>query len=435
MLSFFKQIILTVGRKFPRPIRIVGKSVVLGTLKSFSIVYHSARKILRPFARKSLNYAPLWIGSLRGKVERGGKGGAPVCIMGLHRANLGLGRGARLFRKVLEQSSIDTLFWDVSKRYSADVFSGEEIGNPRLANTTIFHLNPIEMVHAIAMDRGERPRKGLRIGYWAWETSKPPDAWRIGFGVVDEVWCPSSFTANAIAKIAPKSAIIRVVPHPSKFETGQPNRAKFKIPENKYVFFTAADVNSSLCRKNPFGAIKAFAESKCGQTGDAALIVKISNMGFSDPETIRLFKMINETEGVHVISKSLSDQDMADLIASVDAVISLHRAEGFGLILAEAVAAAKPVIATNWSGNLDFMDEKSAALIDAIEIPVADPQDIYREGVWADPDLSKAAIAIQKFVNDPQRALELGKQGQTYWRAFANQNRWISQFKLYCKIQ
>ena len=100
------------------------------------------------------------------------------------------------------------------------------------------------------------------------------------------------------------------------------------------------------------------------------------------------------------------------LIAAADAVVSLHRAEGFGLIMAEAMALGTPMIGTGWSGNLDFMDETCAMVVPARLVPVEDPQGIYRGQMWADPDIDAAAEALRRIRTEPGLAQRLSEAGR-----------------------
>lgn len=372
------------------------------------------------------------LGQARGHIERTGRrGDPPVCIMGLHRAVLGIGRGARLFHDALDQMGVATRAWDVSDLLGTDLTLPTPKGTEDLAASSlvIAHLNPIEHLHALALYQPQRPRRGFRVGYWAWETSRIPDEWLAGIAAVDEIWCPSNFTAKAIREVVGLARPIRVVAHPiAPSLNGIADKAKFDIAVDKVTFFAACDMRSSLDRKNPLGAIEAFARSGCGQKGKADLLIKVHG-DFPGSNMSVLMHAASQTAGVRIIDKKLSAEEMRTLRSSIDVVLSPHRSEGFGLVLAEAMRAGKPVIATGWSGNLDFMDSSSAALICAKEVPVHDSAGTYAVGNWAEPDLEHAAMLIKRLTDNHEERLTLGQAGMAKINAFANSGEWQRQMR------
>jgi glycosyltransferase involved in cell wall biosynthesis len=349
--------------------------------------------------------------------------------MGLHRAVLGIGQGARLFQNALTEGGIDGRAWDISGLFGNDQSLPAPHENLDGVRTVVAHLNPLEHVQALALARGPRPRRGFRAGYWAWETSEVPAAWIRGLAAVDEIWCPSRFTAEAVERLVRGARPVRVVPHPlSRRPFLKADKPRFGLAEEKVVLFAAGDLKSSLARKNPLGAIEAFRRSGCGLRGEAELLVKVHG-----PETdnglAELAEAAASTPGVKLLNAKLNASDMQVLQSSVDVVLSPHRSEGYGLILAEAMQAGKPVIATRWSGNLDFMDDVSAALIDASEVPVEDPYGTYKGGVWAEPNLDHAAALIQALVGDVEERERLGVAGAKRIKSHAGLEVWLPQVK------
>ena len=93
-------------------------------------------------------------------------------------------------------------------------------------------------------------------------------------------------------------------------------------------------------------------------------------------------------------------------------MLSLHRAEGFGLVLAEAMLLGKPVIATGWSGNMGFMDAASAATVGYRLVPVEDARQVYRDSYWAEPDVADAAAHLRRLADDAETRAAMGARGK-----------------------
>ena len=129
---------------------------------------------LRQAVKVGMTKAAQTIGQIRGRMERGGPPSQSVCVMGLHRSVLGLGRGARLFQTALGDIGIKATAWDVSAFLGDDSTLPAPVQDFSDVSTVVTHLNPIEHVHLLAVLKGPRPKRGFRVGYWAWETSQLP---------------------------------------------------------------------------------------------------------------------------------------------------------------------------------------------------------------------------------------------------------------------
>lgn len=374
------------------------------------------------------------VGQVRGQLERGGAASRGVCVMGLHRAILGIGRGARLFQAALSDMGLPTSAWDVTSLFGHDLTLDAPASDFSDMTTVVSHLNPIEHLRALALHGDARPKRGFRAGYWAWETSRVPDDWIKGIAAVDEIWCPSHFTAQSISHLVGNRRPVRVVPFliPPVAQRA-PDKAKFGLAPDKVCFFAACDLRSSLERKNPFGAIEAFARSGCGVRGEAQLLIK-THGDFEGSGLKALLEAAQKTPGVIILDAKLSSADMEALQGSIDVMFSPHRSEGFGLVLAEAMQAGIPVIATNWSGNMDFMDTNSAALISSKEVSVLDSSGIYNTGTWAEPDLDHAASLIADLAGDSDARARLGQAGLAHIREFSDLARWQSQVGGYLRL-
>jgi glycosyltransferase involved in cell wall biosynthesis len=277
----------------------------------------------------------------------------------------------------------------------------------------ITQMNPSELIRLVSETRGE-PFVGKRsIGYWAWELETIPPSWKAAFRYVDEVWTPSSFCAEAIGRSAPRGLPIKVVPHRAPVNEAAPARERFGLPLDHVIVLCAFDLRSTLARKNPFGALEAFRRATATTRYPATLVFKTVG-GADAPESLAMLRAaIGDAADVVLLTESLDIEARDQLMASCDIFLSLHRSEGFGLLLAEAMAAGKAVVATGWSANMDFMDSDSSVLIPFTLFPVDDPQGLYQKGVWADADRTAAGKALAELINDPDYRVALGVKART----------------------
>jgi len=335
----------------------------------------------------------------------------PVAVVGFHGSVLGLGDGARAFSSALRAAGSEVVDWDIAEVFGHDRHLRGDIPDvPPLGDgPMVIHLNPRELIQLIGV-YGSAPFAGRRvIGYWAWELEAVPRAWAAAFRYVDEVWTPSNFVADAVRAAAPEGLPIRVFPHlVSLLPAAPPDRARFSVPEDRFIVMTSFDMRSGFVRKNPFAAVAAVrrAAELAGQP--VTLICKVVGREGLPHMYEALKADAAQTGDVQLITEWLSGEDMAGLIASCDAIISLHRSEGFGLLLAQGMLAGKPVIGTGWSGNLDFMDRDCARLVDYDLVAVEDIQGLYAGGHWAEPDVEDAARQLARLIEFPGERAEVG---------------------------
>lgn len=268
------------------------------------------------------------------------------------------------------------------------------------------------------------PRALLRrrrvIAYWAWELPAVPPAWRIGLPFVHEIWGISRFTADALRTLLPPGSPVpvRVAPIPvAEPVPSARRRADFGLPEDALVVLTSFSLASSNVRKNPLGALEAHRRA-FGDRPDRILVLKVGNPGHF-PEEFAAIAAAAARPNVRLFTETLSRADTHALTACADIVLSLHRSEGFGLVPAEAMMLARPVVATGWSGNMDFMDASSAALVGYRLVPAVDPRGVFEApgAVWAEPDLDEAAAALRRLADDPEGRVALGRRGAEKVRA------------------
>lgn len=251
-------------------------------------------------------------------------------------------------------------------------------------------------------------RGRYNIGYWAWEVNLFPVEMAQSEQFVDEVWALSDYAATAIRTAVSKP--VRSFPPP--ILTPVPSRATRADLglDAGYMFLFAFDFLSVFERKNPLAVVDAFRlafPTPCGVT----LVVKSVNGHARPAELLRLRQYATERPDVLICDESLRARDQVDLMATCDAYVSLHRAEGFGLTMAEAMSRGKPVIATGYSGNLEFMSPENSFLIPYTSTPVGPGSPPYpATATWADPDIDEASRVMRALVEDPSEGHRRGQR-------------------------
>lgn len=336
----------------------------------------------------------------------------PVIVGGELAAASGLGEGARLMLAALTAGGIGAAGLDLGVPLP---------GTRRAVPPTlpagaplVLHVNAPQMPIALL----RLPRGALRgravIGYWAWELPVAPAGWRHGARFVHEVWVPSAFTAAAVEGLLPGR--VRVVPHPLAEAPPRPaamDRAAFGLAEGVVVVLVSFNLASSFARKNPLGAIAAFREA-FGDRADRLLVLKLVNPDDFPADFATIRTAVAGAANIRIEARMFPADAAHALTAAADIVLSLHRSEGFGLVPAEAMLLGRPVVATGWSGNMDFMDADSAALVGFKLVPARDPRGVFEApgARWAEPDIGQAAAWLRRLADDAELRAALGAAGR-----------------------
>jgi glycosyltransferase involved in cell wall biosynthesis len=252
---------------------------------------------------------------------------------------------------------------------------------------------------------GEDYFEGPRIGIWGWETNSIPPRWQRAFALVQEIWVYSRFMAENIGAVAPVPVL--ALPPPVQRPTEAAEPVRLGVPDG-FTFLFVFDYLSTVQRKNPVGLIEAFKRAFAPGEGPR-LLIKTINGPLRPLSEEEVLWAADGREDIHVIDRSLSGAELNGLMAACDCYVSLHRAEGFGLTLAEAMAIGKPAIATGYSGNVDFMNEANSYLVDYTIGRVGPECEIYPpEGEWADPSVEHAAELMRRVYSDREDAARRG---------------------------
>lgn len=333
----------------------------------------------------------------------------PFIIVGLLGQASGLGAAARACHDALKRAGHEVYGIDVTGLFVHEAvatdFQFEDGRHLVGAGTAFIHVTG-SRVPMVMTALGADFVAGKRIvAHWFWELPKAPEDWRHVMPFVHEVHTSSAFVADAVRPMAGDRPV-RVMPYPlPKHEPAGQARER-QTPFTAMVVF---NVSSNFARKNPCAAITAFRKA-FGNDPDTRLIVKYSN-AFAWPRAERLLReAAGAAPNIELIGSVMDEGAMEALYARADVVMSLHRSEGLGLVVAEAMMRGLPVVATDWSSTAEFMDASCGLPIGYRLVPVDDPQGNYPDGeaMWAEPDVEAAADALKRLRADPELAAEIG---------------------------
>ena len=341
-----------------------------------------------------------------------------VNIIGYPQGILGLGEDARMAVACFTAAQIPNVPINATVPGPKRVLSVPSLGSSPKYSTSLFCLPPFEMMR-LAMEGGKWliNFEAYKIGAWPWELPYWPVAFSGIYQFVDEIWAQSRF----VEAVFQDNGQTKVRHMPMAVEVPTPTedvRTRFNLPEKDFLFYSLFDGASWLTRKNPLGSVLAFRKAFGADPvahGGVGLVIKAMNVNTADKQWLEICRIAATDSRIKIINKQLDKVEAVNVMNSCDAYISLHRSEGFGRVLAESMLLKKPVVATNFSGNVDFCNADTAYLVDGPLVPLAKGDYLMYEGqYWCDPDIDIASSQLQAVVNDASRRLQIAEAGQLF---------------------
>jgi glycosyltransferase involved in cell wall biosynthesis len=345
----------------------------------------------------------------------------PIHVVGFMKGTLGLGAAARLYVEAINAADLEVSTETVAPPTPEDEDDDGPAGPYSEVDFTdrvrpdsdgavdIVCVNADELP-VIARQLGPAFGRGRRtIGVWAWETDDIPERWAHAYPLVDEVWTYTRYVAESIARVSPVPVISIPIPVPTPDPAG--GDPGVELPDG-FRFLFVFDFLSTPARKNPGGLVRAFTRAFAPGEGPQ-LVIKTLHGDLRPKWLDQLRWLAGARDDIHIVDRSLSTAQRDALMDSCDCYVSLHRAEGFGLTIAEAMALGKPVIATAYSGNLDFMNTSNGYLVDYEMTKVGPQGEQYpADGTWADPSIEHAAALMRQVVERPEEARAKGERAR-----------------------
>lgn len=331
---------------------------------------------------------------------------AQVRVVGLLSSASGLGKSARLCVETLREAGHPVTTSDVAGLFGCDDGIGFPSVRPAVAGSalSIYHLNPPMLLPGLLRSGLSGYYASYGVGYWAWELECLPREWIDAIRYVDAIMVPSTFCRTAVSRYTDKPVL--VVPHPVHCDvpaTG-PRRRHEHAP---FRVLSVFNFGSSLERKNPVALVRAF-RLAFGDDPSTLLVLKTADGNRYPYDLAHLQAEVGAARNITIMDGVMSEAQLDALFRAAGVYASLHRSEGFGLTIAEAIMQEIPVVTTGWSGNMDFCPPEHSFLVDYDLVPMRDSHpdcDQITAARWADPSVAHAAEQLRA-VRDNQASAQ-----------------------------
>lgn len=335
-----------------------------------------------------------------------------IDVVGFFTAEHGVGEAARVLVSTLRTAdvAVSTINYTDTQSRMGLTYTTNDVSSHR---TVLVSMNAEQLTHSPHRLGENFYDNRYVIGQWFWELEQAPQWYAPAWPMVNEMWAPTHFIEQMLRNSAPQNVTVSYVPLPVTRPDVDASltRGHFGL-DDRFTFLFVFDFMSVMKRKNPLGLIDAFTRAFIPGSG-AHLVIKAINGDKRPAERDALLTAAAQHPDITVIDSYFTRVETSTLINLADCYVSLHRSEGLGLTLSEAMSHAKPVIATGYSGNTDYMDETNSYLVPWTRVPVGDHAEGYApDATWAEPKIDEAAKFMRYVFENQAEAAELGHKAQ-----------------------
>lgn len=342
-----------------------------------------------------------------------------VNFIGYARAEMGLAEALRMIIRAFKLLNLPFLVRDFNPGIRN--LQTNTLLNQYLASNCEYKINCIcvgpDLIYRLPIWlRHSEWLKKYNIGYWFWELPTLPIQWAYAEKIIDEIWVNTEFIAHSMRKTSKR---VTKIPFGVQFDVDQlvMSRQNFGLPLNKFIFLCSFDFNSSMFRKNPQAVIDAYLMAIASGLKDSILVIKSINGKSKNQAYAKLKQQASKSPNIVFLEEYLDSHSMRNLISLADCYISMHRSEGLGLGMAESMYLGKPVIATAYSGNMEFMNSENSCLVPFHMINVGPEEYLgWEHQSWADPDIHVASQYMLALAQDPVLGDQIGLRAAKYMR-------------------
>lgn len=337
-----------------------------------------------------------------------------INVFGFINGEFGIAEATRLNCKAIQAAGvpISLINYNVTTNHNNNDLTFTEFSDHAPHPVNLIQISPSETPNFFDYFDHSFFKDKYNILYMAWESETIPEDYVMNMNLFDEIWTPSTYCKECIEKYV--GLPVRVIPHPIDIdlkETDDEDALSF-YNKDLFNFLFIFDYNSSIDRKNVINLIKIFRETFDKGDNNAFLTIKTSRSHKFPSEKEQILQAIGDSKKIKIVEKIFDKNALNDVISNCDSYISLHRSEGFGLTMAEAMYFSKPVIATGYSGNLEFMNEENSFLVSA-KVVASDSNVINYAAntVWSEPSLEEASVFLKTVYEGKESVQEKAVKG------------------------